>query len=82
VDDEEASYEPTWTYRFLVVDVPAEAEAREQTEAINREWERIATEVWTPTIVSFQMLPAGDYVSIVILYRYDDYDDEADGGDG
>ena len=81
-DGDEAAYEPTWAYRFLVVDVPAAAAAREQTEAINREWERVAAELWTPAVVSFQALPAGDYVSIVVLYRYDDYDEGDDRADG
>ena len=61
-DEDEAPYEPTWAYRFLVVDMPADAGAWEQTEAINREWERVAAELWTPAIVSFRALPAGDYV--------------------
>jgi hypothetical protein len=70
--------ETEWAYRFLVVDVRAEAKASEQTAAINRAWERVADELWTPEIVSFQTVSAGDVLSIVILYRYDDSDDEDD----
>jgi hypothetical protein len=67
---------PEWAYRFLVVDVEAGADAIEQTAAINRAWERIAENLWTPEIVSFETVVAGDYLSLVICYRYDDSDDE------
>ncbi|MFN8590373.1 MAG: hypothetical protein U0031_02845 [Thermomicrobiales bacterium] len=70
-----------WAYRFLMVDVRADAEASEQTRAINAAWEEIADELWTPQIVSFQAVPLGDYLSLVVLYRYDDSDDDDDDDD-
>lgn len=73
--------ETEWAYRFLVVDVRADADASEQTAAINRAWERIADDLWSPEVVSFQTTTAGDVLSIVILYRYDDSDDEDDDED-
>lgn len=65
-----------WAYRFLVVDVRVDATASEQTDALNRAWERIADELWTPRIVSFQATVVGDVLSLVVLYRYDDSDDD------
>lgn len=70
-----------WAYRFFVVDVRADATAGEQTEAINRAWERIADELWTPQVVSFQATVVGEVLSLVVLYRYDDSDDEDDEDD-
>ena len=65
-----------WSYRFLVVDVEAGADAVDQTAAVNQAWERVAENLWTPQIVSFETVVNGDYLSIVICYRFDDSDDE------
>jgi hypothetical protein len=75
-DAVEALDGPSWAYRFLVVDLAADASDRAWTDALNRAWEEVAAELWSPTIISFQTVEVGDYVSLVILYRYDDTAEE------
>ena len=70
-----------WTYRFLVVDVEAGADAIDQTAAINRAWDRVAENLWTPEIVSFETVSAGDILSLIICYRFDDSEDDEDEDD-
>jgi hypothetical protein len=70
--------ETEWAYRFLIVELADDADAEEQTEAVNNAWELIADELWSPQIVSFQTATVGDQMSLVILYRYDDSDEDED----